>query len=140
MDFSYYEGKQFDPPDPPDSEIEVLRDEIVIEFENDEFLWVGGSMEFEDPSITFEDFYDAEYGSFVADGLTIENYVYEALSGYLPNYNQEGRYAISGWVSIPYVILKPANFSRYSEDSQIPEADIDGDPVAGEIEIIPLDE
>lgn len=138
--FRYHDGNQFDPPEPPDPEYEGVRGEIVIEFNKDEFLWIGGSMEFDDPSVTFEDFYDEEYGSFVADGATIENYVYEALMPYFPEYEQEGRYAISGWVSIPYIILKPTRFSIHDKEYYTPEADIDSAPVAGEIEIVPLDE
>ena len=133
MSFGYYDNDWIDPPDP---DYEGENREILVEFENDVFKWVDGSMEFENPDDKFDDFYDYDGYSFVADGETIEEYVYDALTPYFPNDEEEGYYRISGWVSIPYIVCIPTRLSKNEED---PEIEIDGKPTAGEIKIEPIE-
>lgn len=136
MSFGYYDNEWIDPPDP---DFEGEEGEIVIEFDKDKFLYQGGSIEFENEASLIVDFYDEEYDSFVADHDSISELIYEALEPYLPEYEQEGWYQISGWVAIPYTVWVPTRLPKYEEDYETPEAEINGKPVAGEIDIIPIE-
>lgn len=125
MSFGYYDNEWIDP---PESEYDSESGEILVEFQNDVFNWIGGSMEFQNGD-RYTDFYEED--SLVADKDTIEEYVLEALEPYLPEYEDEGYYKISGWVSIPFDI--------YYKGKHVAETELDGDAFAGEIEIEPVD-
>ena len=134
MSFGYYDNEWIDPPDP---DFESEYGEIVIEFNKDKILWDGESIEFQDPSVKFEDFYDDQYGSFVADGDRVAEYTLEALYEYMPK--EEGYYLLTGWVYIPYNVLVPARLPKYEQDYGIPEAELEGTSTAGEIKIDPAE-